>query len=169
MRFLSVIALLAATAVANPVARSTKKEFHLKTTGAAKADFNDLFVITYHTGAGTNDALLENKGSIATPFYLNGTTALANLGNVFPWGFEMGGDSNYASWESVQINAGGGVDGFSIKDGNFVWSEEEGFGGWLVCDWYHNAPQLFWWDKYYPPTIPCSCSKVDLKPIYLTQ
>lgn len=96
MRFLSAIALLAATAVANPVARSTKKEFHLKTTGAAKADHNDLFVVTYHTGAGLNDAVLEDKASSATPFYLNGTTALADLGTDYPWGFEIGGDTNYA-------------------------------------------------------------------------
>lgn len=96
MRFLSAIALLAATAVANPVARSTKKEFHLKTTGATKADHNDLFVVTYHTGAGLNDAVLENKASSATPFSLNGTTATADLGTDYPWGIEIGGDTNYA-------------------------------------------------------------------------
>lgn len=29
------------------------------------------------------------------------------------------------------INAGGGSEGFSIKNGNFAWSEQKGFGGWL--------------------------------------
>jgi hypothetical protein len=149
MKFLSAIALLAATAVANPVARATKKEFHLKTTGSAKADHNDLFVFAYHTGAGLNDAVLDKKAASASPFYLNGTTALADLGTDYPWGIEIGGDTNYAceclfiprfdttttndllAWEAVEINAGAGVKGFSIKDGNFVWSEAEGFGGWL--------------------------------------
>jgi len=96
MKFLSAIALLAATALANPVARATKKEFHLKTTGAAQADHNDLYVVSYHTGAGLNDAVLENTASDATPFYLNGTTAVADLGTSYPWGLEIGGDTNYA-------------------------------------------------------------------------
>lgn len=39
--------------------------------------------------------------------------------------------NNFQAWEAVEINAGGGVKGFSIKAGNFVWSEKEGFGGWL--------------------------------------
>ena len=30
------------------------------------------------------------------------------------------------------INAGGGSEGFSITSkGNFVWSTDDGFGGWL--------------------------------------
>ncbi|KAJ6107773.1 hypothetical protein N7523_009096 [Penicillium sp. IBT 18751x] len=167
MKFISVIALLTATAVASPVARSAEKEFHLKTTGSKTADHNDLFLTTYHTGAGLNDAVLESSADAAAAFYLNGTTALADLGTSYPWGFEIGGDTNYADWEAVEINAGGGADGFSITDNKFVWSEAEGFGGWLVCQWYHNAPQLFWLDKYYTATIPCSCSEVELEPIYL--
>lgn len=35
------------------------------------------------------------------------------------------------AWEPVEVNAGGGSKGFSIKEGKFVWSEENGFGGWL--------------------------------------
>lgn len=31
----------------------------------------------------------------------------------------------------MEINAGGGSHGFSIKNGHFVWSERDGFGGWL--------------------------------------
>jgi hypothetical protein len=88
---------LAATAVANPlISRSTNKEFRLKTTGSSQADHNDLFLTTYHTGAGENDAVLEKKANAATAFYLNGTTALADLGTSYVWGFEIGGDTNYA-------------------------------------------------------------------------
>jgi hypothetical protein len=100
MKFLSAIALLAATAVANPLisrsTNSTKKEFNLKTTGSNQADYNDLFLTTYHTGAGENDAVLQNKADAATAFYLNGTTAIADLGTSYVWGFEIGGDTNYA-------------------------------------------------------------------------
>jgi hypothetical protein len=34
-------------------------------------------------------------------------------------------------WESVEINAGTSSKGFSIKNGNFIWTREDGFGGWL--------------------------------------
>lgn len=33
-----------------------------------------------------------------------------------------------------------------------------------VCDWYHNAPQLFYLHEGAKATIPSSCDKVDLKP-----
>jgi hypothetical protein len=35
-----------------------------------------------------------------------------------------------------------------------------------VCDWFHNAPQLFYLYKYYDATIPSSCSKVQVKAEY---
>lgn len=89
------------------------------------------------------------------------------------------------AWEPVEINTGYGSGSFSINDDSLEWSEQQGFGGWLgkfsslvepsircqelatnipaiVCDWYHNAPQLFYLYKYREPTIPSSCSKVQL-------
>ncbi|KAF7719555.1 Uncharacterized protein PECH_005527 [Penicillium ucsense] len=166
MKFLATLALMATAVMAAPAAKSSK-EFHLKTAGASKAKFNDLFVYAYHTGAGLNDAVLSKDSSIASAFYFNGTMALADLKTEFPWGMIAPGDANYASWEPILINAGSGTEGFSIDKGNFVWSADYGFGGWLVCDWYHNAPQLFYLNRYYQATIPSSCSKVQLKPISL--
>ncbi|GLI79737.1 hypothetical protein PoHVEF18_008078 [Penicillium ochrochloron] len=166
MKFLASLTLLAATVIANPVTR-TAKEFHLKTSGAGNSRHNNLFVFAYHTGAGFNDAVLSTDGTDASSFYLNGTLALANLGTDYPWGMIATGDTNYASWEPIEINVGDGSEGFSITNGNFVWSEANGFGGWLVCDWYHNGPQLFYLNRYYDAKIPSSCSKVQLKPVYV--
>ncbi|KAJ5689589.1 hypothetical protein N7462_003981 [Penicillium macrosclerotiorum] len=166
MKLFTYLTLLTATVLATPVVKAPK-EFHLKTAGAKNAKHNNLFIYTYHTGAGFNDAVLDKDGTNASRVYLNGTQALVDLDTEYPWGFIVPGDTNYASWEAIEINAGGGNDGFSIKNGNFVWSEASGFGGWLVCDWYHNAPQLFYLNKYYTPVIPSSCSKVQLKPIYV--
>jgi hypothetical protein len=36
-----------------------------------------------------------------------------------------------------------------------------------VCDWSHNAPQLFYLNRYYQPTIPSSCSTAQLNAIYI--
>lgn len=95
MKFLASLALLAATAMANPVTRTTK-EFHLETSGAGNSRHNSLFVYAYHTGAGFNDAVLSTDGTDASPFYLNGTLALANLGTDYPWGMIATSDTNYA-------------------------------------------------------------------------
>ncbi|KAJ5196793.1 hypothetical protein N7449_007272 [Penicillium cf. viridicatum] len=168
MKFLASLLLLATSAIAAPLTTRQSKNFHLKSTGATNADHNDLYVYAYHTGAGLNDAVLTKDASIASPFYLNGTNALADLKTEFSWGLIATGNTNYGSWEPMVINAGsGGSSGYSIKGDNFQWSESSGFGGWLVCDWYHNAPQLFYLNRYYTPTIPSSCSTVQLKAEYV--
>lgn len=101
MKFLATIAVLAATTMANPVARATK-EFQLKTFGAKNSHHNNLYVYAYHTGAGFNDAVLDKNGTSAPAFYLNGTTALANLGTDYAWGMIATGDTNYAC-KCIQI------------------------------------------------------------------
>ncbi|KAJ5908214.1 hypothetical protein N7495_000896 [Penicillium taxi] len=165
MKLFTCLSVLLATALATPLAKSTK-EFRLKTVGATHAKHNDLYLHTYHTGAGLNDATLGSNGTSAPSFYLNETRALADLGTDFTWGLIATGDTNYAAWEPIEINAGGGSTGFSITNGTFVWDKASGFGGWLVCDWFHNTPQLFYLYRYYDATIPSSCSKALLKPIY---
>ena len=95
MKFLASLAILAATVTANPVVRNAK-EFNLKTSGAENKNHNNLFVYAYHTGAGLNDAVLDKDDSYASKIYLNGTTALADLGTEYPWGLIATGDTNYA-------------------------------------------------------------------------
>ena len=98
MKFLSCLLLLATSAIAAPIANTTKvsKQFHLKTSGATNADHNNLYVYAYHTGAGLNDAVLSSDVSIASPIYLNGTNAIVDLKTEFPWGLIATGDTNYA-------------------------------------------------------------------------
>ncbi|KAJ5183101.1 hypothetical protein N7492_000717 [Penicillium capsulatum] len=162
MKFLISLALLVAATIATPIARAPN-EFTLKTSDTSHSEHNDLYVYAYHTGAALNDAVLSKNASIATSFFLNGTRAQADLQTDFPWGIYIPGDTNYAEWEQVQINVGNGVSGFSVKDGSLQGSDEQGFGGWLVCDWYHNAPQLFFLRPSHKPTLPSSCSTVELK------
>ncbi|CDM35786.1 hypothetical protein DTO013E5_9231 [Penicillium roqueforti] len=170
MKFLTCLLMLATSAIAAPITNTTKvsKQFHLKSSGATNANHNNLYVYSYHTGAGLSDAVLTSDVSIASPIYLNGTNAVVDLKTEFSWGLIATGDTNYASWEPIVINAGsGGSAGYSIKGDAFQWSENNGFGGWLVCDWYHNAPQLFYLNRYYTATIPSSCSKVQLTTEYI--
>lgn len=100
MKFLASLLLLATSAIAAPVATTAKRQesqhFHLKSTGATNADHNNLYVYSYHTGAGLSDAVLTNDVSIASSIYLNGTNALVDLGTEFTWGLIATGDTNYA-------------------------------------------------------------------------
>ncbi|BDD58224.1 hypothetical protein MPDQ_002131 [Monascus purpureus] len=166
MKFLSIFSLFIASVVvtANPIAprdADSAKTFRLKTSQANLPNHNNLYVYAYHTGAGLNDAVLTSDAGTASPAILNDTTVQFELGTSFPWGLILEGDTNYAAWELVEINAGAGVPGFSINGSGLVWNGS-GFGGWLVCDWYHNAAQLFWLNYYYSPVIPSSCSKANL-------
>ncbi|PYH88257.1 hypothetical protein BO71DRAFT_391913 [Aspergillus ellipticus CBS 707.79] len=172
MKFLASLALLASAVAASPIvsrqasSSNSTQTFHLKTSGASNEDHNNLYVEAYHTGAGFNDAVLTSDVGSAAPAFLNGTYTQFDLGTPFPWGFKLTAPNNYGAWESVQINTGYGTEGFSTDGSGLEGPEAYGFGGWLVCDWYHNAPQLFYIYRYYTPTIPSSCSRVDLTPEY---
>ncbi|PWY75535.1 hypothetical protein BO70DRAFT_364070 [Aspergillus heteromorphus CBS 117.55] len=171
MKFLASLALLASAVAASPLASrqdSSSSTFHLKTSGASNDDHNNLYVYAYHTGAGFNDAVLTSDVGTASPAFLNGTNTQFDLGTPFPWGLKPSVQNNYGAWESVQINTGYGSGGFSVNGTDFEWSAASGFGGWLVCDWYHNAPQLFYIYRYTQPTIPSSCSQVDLTAEYVS-
>ncbi|KAJ5350340.1 hypothetical protein N7541_008067 [Penicillium brevicompactum] len=167
MKFLTSLLMLTASTTAATVASSSSKHFHLKSSGATNQEHNNLYVYAYHTGSGLSDVALTNYVSTASSVYLNGTNALVDFNTKFPWGFVATSNTKYASWVPILINAGQGSNGFSVKGNNFLWSEASGFGGWLVCDWNHNAPQLFYLNPYYDATIPSSCSKVQLKAKYI--
>ncbi|KAL4804009.1 hypothetical protein BDV18DRAFT_143663 [Aspergillus unguis] len=167
MKFCSTLSLFIGAAVASPFIAGRRdsnvpEKFYLKTSEAENPDHNDLYVYGYHTGAGLNDAVLTKDVGTASAGYLNGTSVQFDLGTTFPWGLSPQGVTNYAAWQFVNINAGYGQEGFSVNSTGLQWSKEMGFGGWLVCDWYHNAPQLFYIYRYYTPEYPASCSEVKL-------
>jgi hypothetical protein len=98
-RILSSLALLAASAAMVNADLTTTKPFHLKTSGASNPAHNNLYVYAYHTGAGTNDAVLTPDVTVANPVILNETYTQFDLGESFPWGFMMDVDINSQSGE----------------------------------------------------------------------
>ncbi|KZN87877.1 hypothetical protein EN45_064380 [Penicillium chrysogenum] len=141
--------------------------FHLKSVGATNQEHNNLYVYAYHTGTGLNDADLTKDVNTASSAYLDGTNAFFGFNTELLWEVVATGDNKNTSWEPILINAGQGSNGFSAKGSSFIWSEASGFGGWPVCDLYHNAPQLFYLNRDYNATIPSSCSKIQLKAEYI--
>lgn len=74
---------------------------------ASAAAYNNLYVASYHTGAGLSDAFLQPNRTRAIRGFLNGTTQeFAFPGNNFPWSMVLAYEATYAGWEPVQINAG---------------------------------------------------------------
>lgn len=132
---------------------------------------NNLYISSFHTGAGLGDAVMSPKAN-ALPVFFNGTYVQFQAKTPFPWSFDMSGSTSYIGWAPVRINAGMGSSGFYFNnnDGNgtgLKWNEGNGtmntnrFKGWLgkspllalfetvsnqslVCDWNHGKPQLFW-------------------------
>lgn len=175
---------------------NTSQEYRLKTAvkpnQPKKTRFNNLWLQGYHTGAGLNDVTFTtqekgaNKGFLEKtnvtgkddrPFY----SALFDLGSDFSYDLVMDEyDTMYAGWQPVRLNAGTGgsgteVSGFFINSTGLQWtstpekpgSSDDAFGGWLVCDWWHGVPQLFFRLRYdhIPETL--GCADVKLEPVYI--
>ncbi|KAK4987052.1 hypothetical protein LTR66_001544 [Elasticomyces elasticus] len=175
---------------------NTSREYLLRTEvkphQRGKSRFNNLWVVSSHTGAGLGDAVLYPDKPHAIKGFLNATNVTIpnsdgefyanqefDLGNPFPWTMYMDDVNFYAAWEPVRINAGFGApnypySGFFINNTGLQWTTspggsegQNGFGGWFVCNWWHNVPQLFYKLSYYDYPNPCSCADVNLIPEYL--
>jgi len=157
MRPLTALAgLLWASASVGEAVNASRK-FYLHTQVKANQDgkerFDDLWLYAYHTGAGTNDAVLsKNKthaiagflsdSDIATPdgdplygvkFDLDSST-----GNI-TWGLEPEIAVNiYAAWQPVRIDVGvepGEYSAFFVNETGLQWTTSttgipDSFGGW---------------------------------------
>src|SRR5271156_596978 len=102
--FATIVTLssLLSAALSSPLSSSVEcrapKEYRLQTkivnNKNDKGTFKgQLWVSSYHTGAGLSDAVLIKNGSEAAKGYLNGTILQFDLGSAFPWYMAMGGDT----------------------------------------------------------------------------
>lgn len=90
-------------------------------------------------------------------------------------------DTPYAGWQPVRLDAGyggsssrGDGEGFFINSTGLQWNSSPGgepdldaFGGWVICDWWHGVPQLFFRLSYYDLPLPFSCADINLLPEYI--
>ncbi|KAF2811631.1 uncharacterized protein BDZ99DRAFT_559790 [Mytilinidion resinicola] len=149
----------------------------------------NLYLTSFHTGAGLADPVLAPSASAGADFFLNSTASEYGAGTVlqvanpagYIWGFQFEWAA-YSGWAGVTLNAAGGAaSGWVVGitgEGTVGGRAEvvvgyEGSGtaagggapGWLVCDWWHAVPQLFLRDPYRDPKFypaPSSCAEVDL-------
>ncbi|CZT18153.1 uncharacterized protein RCC_03993 [Ramularia collo-cygni] len=180
-------------------ALNTTRMYYLKTqlkpdSDHGKAEYGDLWLSSYHTGAGTSDVTFLHDHNASTDHmkgYLGAINVTANdmqyynalfdFGSDYPWGLVMvPAVSFYSAWQPVRVNIGVSgpdftISGFFMNDTGLQWtsnvqapgSPNDMFGGWLVCDWWHGDPQLFFRISYYSTPAPGSCADVYLKPVYI--
>ncbi|USW56682.1 hypothetical protein Slin15195_G100010 [Septoria linicola] len=161
---------------------TTSPQFQIQTqflpASLGQAQYNNLWLSTYHTGAGLNDVVFQTAQDGASKAFLNSTNVtgsdnlLFDLGNTFAWGLVMVPNAQfYSAWQPVEIHAGASgsnadVSGFFVNSTGLQWNSTS-FGGWMVCDWWHGVPQLFFRISYYVKTAypaPSSCADVYLVP-----
>jgi hypothetical protein len=90
-------------------------------------------------------------------------------------------DTAYSGWQPVRIDSGYGGsssrglgEGFFINSTGLQWSSNAGadpaidsFSGWIICDWWHGVPQLFFRLASYDLPLPASCAEIYLRPEYI--
>ncbi|KIW68618.1 hypothetical protein PV04_04552 [Phialophora macrospora] len=142
-----------------------------KDTGSNKTN---LYVYSYHTGAGLGDAALSSNKSIAWQGYLNGTQQLMTYTNntIGPWPLSVQ-NGFYQEWNQVTISISDTPTynaGFFFNSSGLQYNGTT--GGWLACDWWHGVPQLFQVNGYLNNGFgvtglqtPSSCSRVQLQPV----
>ncbi|OCK73977.1 hypothetical protein K432DRAFT_471476 [Lepidopterella palustris CBS 459.81] len=163
----------------------TYTKLHSHTNPHSDHRFNGLYLHASPTGANPDNhyALFTSNISLAAIGFLNSTNSIEgfdlNKNQPYSFSFQMQPD---AGWSEVDINAGlGSLQGVEFADMGkagkaLVLSNASKmgsiWGGWIVCDWWHNAPQLFWRysDKYKPGPYPAprGCADVDLIQVLLS-
>ncbi|KAF2491571.1 hypothetical protein BU16DRAFT_621116 [Lophium mytilinum] len=155
----------------------------------------NLYLTTFHTGAGTSDPVFAASSSTtfylnntSSGGGYGGGTAETVLQVANPagyiWGFQFTfwpytgwGDVTLdvskeaaGGWVVAVVEMGGGseMEAGRVREEVVVRYEGSGTGvggGWLVCDWWHAVPQLFFRDPYRDPKFypaPKSCAEVEL-------
>jgi len=171
MRFLSLLASLTAllSTASATAAVAPLQPFRIQTrviNGLAVLD--GLWAELYHTGAGFADITFTSDENSAFGAYLNNTGFQFILpGAPYPYAVTFTYQT-YAAWGPVYVQSGYGVEpyglGFefagrgqnSIVDTNPEWTQ------WIVCQWWHQVPQLFWGQVDENITVIDSCATVEL-------
>ncbi|KAK5688527.1 hypothetical protein LTS10_000505 [Elasticomyces elasticus] len=164
----------------------------LKPHQSDKERFDKLYLYTWSGSIGRNgmsDVVFESekdqycaKGFLSS--VANSTVADDNsqqfvVGTNDPYVMTMAEGAGWdTAWQSVrfrrdyEMSSPDAIEnGFFINSTGLQWTltpgkagtPEDSFGGWLVCDWWHLEPQLFFRNKFnHHYSTPKSCAEVFL-------
>lgn len=130
---LSLMALATFTIAQQPVNTTqfnTTQEFLIKTrtkpSDSDKCSFDNLYLTSYHTGAGQSDPVFTNDTTVARPFFLSPTNMMGfqrlyyEAGNNFPWTLQFHIFNSYAAWQPVALQATINVATGGLRDGEMA-------------------------------------------------
>lgn len=155
---------------------ASKPKFYLKThplLGESPSTYTGLYI--RHHGSGINSVVLTPSQPKFINAHEDGNrisfTSASHEGRR--WGLTLctnGGQR--AGWENVEIVEDGGTEGLFFSGGDvnnqsgLEYGEEEAEGkiwkGWMVCDWAHGHPQLFWVTDKLKGELPAFCHRVQI-------
>lgn len=156
---------------------ASNHQFFLKTAplpGEESSPYTTLYL--RHHGSGFNSVVLTTSPPKFIKAHIDGNrisfTSAAHEGRQ--WGLTLAGaDGQCAGWEKVEIVEDGGSEGFRIcqssEDKEVETLEYDGLHsgekiwiGWMVCDWAHGHPQLFWVTNQLKAELPSFCHRVQV-------
>lgn len=148
--FLLACTLLSLITSVLSAGHNNSREFLLRTQlkpgQPRKTRFDGLYLETYHTGAGFNDAVFswQKNANSGSHFYLNGTELDAEFDDEYIWSMQPAPNANfYASWEPVRINAiGEGAAGFSISRTGLEWESDPSQGQTVFLGWFGESLKM---------------------------
>lgn len=155
---------------------TSKPQFFLKTAplpgdASSISPFTNLYL--RHHGSGIDSVVLTTAPPKFIKGHLDGRrinfTSASHPDRQ--WGLALRTDRKQrAGWEHVEIVEDGGSDGLyfatdekeevlefdEVDEGEKVWK------GWMVCDWAHGHPQLFWMTDKLKGELPTFCHRVQI-------
>ncbi|MCJ1467053.1 hypothetical protein MMC07_005675 [Pseudocyphellaria aurata] len=176
MHFVTILASVALSlnlVVATPVAATTTPitkasnlvRFKTRVHPGQDTSKNGLYLSCYRIGAAFYDVVFGKEPAVGVKGFINNGTLQFDLGTDFPLYLRLGSINPYDEWFSVWMVPGSPTEGFAIKDRKLVCNGSafgDWFNGWLVCDWYHDMPQLFWKATWSQNVTTSNCASVDL-------
>jgi len=153
------------------------KQFFLKTAplpGEVSSQYANLYL--RHFGSGMDSIVLTPEQPKYIKGHMDGKritfTSATHEGRK--WGLALCRDGEqHAGWEKVEIVDREGSDGLLFTQGEegsveeVLEFEEELAGervwkGWMVCEWAHGYPQLFWVTHKLNRELPSFCHRVQV-------
>ncbi|KAK6341396.1 hypothetical protein TWF696_008472 [Orbilia brochopaga] len=173
MRFIALATAALAALTASVAGINDLAQFKVKSKVIeGNTKFCGLWGSLYHTGAGMWDVTFQDNRTAGWYSFINNTqfqwaypTPTNTESDDIPWALDLQYQA-YNAWGTIEVSAGYGSEyygrNFTVAENGTIVSDFEEWAGWLICDWGHQVPQLFWAQIAYNITVLCSCARVEL-------
>ncbi|KAJ5580833.1 hypothetical protein N7450_007134 [Penicillium hetheringtonii] len=165
MKFVTSLALLATatTVVASPV----QKIFNLVSSGASDESKNGLYLSTKHEDPLNSKAVFRAQSDAADFYFVNGTVRW-DAPNGAPYAIALIPGSNLQGDVGINVSPTTGSEGFSLTSEKELTTDNDDFGGWLVCPGDGGPQGLFFENSSVGDDVPEGCEIIQLDAVYKT-